>query len=89
MYTATKVGGANYYSQNHVEVGEHTVMQITNSEVLDFVGDLNGLWHSASTFDVKGKLLVDNTTMAWPTLYGIRFSALEFIKTLFSSRTTS
>ena len=75
MYTATKVGGANYYSQNHVEVGEHTVMQITNSEVLDFVGDLNGLWHSASTFDVKGKLLVDNTTMAWPTLYGINLVA--------------
>ena len=75
IYSATKVGSTNLYNANHVDVGANTTMQITNSEVLDFVGDLNGLWHSASTFDVKGKLLVDNTTMAWPTLYGINLVA--------------
>ena len=75
IYSATKVGSTNLYDANHVDVGANTTMQITNSEVLDFVGDLNGLWHSASTFDVKGKLLVDNTTMAWPTLYGINLVA--------------
>ena len=74
IYSATKVGNTNFYSQNHVEVGANTTMQITNSEVLDFVGDINGLWHSASTFDVKGKLLVDNTTMAWPNLSGFNLS---------------
>ena len=75
MYDATKVGSLNLYNENHVEVGANTTMQIINSEILDFTGDLNGLWHTASTFIVRGKLLVDNTTMAWPTLNGINLVA--------------
>ena len=69
-YSSIKVGNRNMYDLSHVEVGEHTVMQITNSEILDYVGDPNGLW-CGSTFDVRGKLLIDNSAFAWPNSFGI------------------
>ena len=72
---ATTEDGLNLYAENHIVVSEHTVMQITNSEILDFVGDLNGRWYDGSTFEVKGgKLLIDNSTVAWPTQFGIILS---------------
>ena len=65
-YSLTKLyDHRNMYDLSHVEVGEHTVMQITNSEILEYVGDLNGVW-CGSAFDVKGKLLIDNSAFAWP-----------------------
>ena len=69
-YGGKTLAGENLYNRNHVDVGAHTVMQITNSEILDFVGDENGRWYG-STFDVYGNLLVDNSTLAWPNLFGI------------------
>ena len=60
-----KLPGTNYYSSDHVVVGDKTTMQITNSELMDFMGDLNGHW-LGSTFKVWGNLFVDNTSMVWP-----------------------
>ena len=63
------------YDLSHVEVGEHTVMQITNSEIFEYVGDPKGVW-CGSAFDVKGKLLIDNSAFAWPNLIGINLNPL-------------
>lgn len=75
-YGGKTLANENLYNRNHVDVGAHTTLQITNSEILDFVGDENGRWYG-STFDVYGNLLVDNSTLAWPNLYGFRFSSLN------------
>lgn len=72
-YDGTMVGGIQFYKRNHIEVAPHTTMQITNSEILDFVGDYDKRWYG-STFDVRGKLLVDNTALAWPDLAGFVLS---------------
>ena len=76
LYSLTKLyDHRNMYDLSHVEVGEHTVMQITNSEILEYVEDSKGVW-CGSAFDVKGKLLIDNSAFAWPNLFGINFDQL-------------
>ncbi|MBQ2559571.1 MAG: hypothetical protein II565_03120 [Fibrobacter sp.] len=61
-------GNVNYYNRNHVEIGKATTMQISNTEILDFMGDQpKGLW-KGSTFDVKGNLILSNSSLVWPML---------------------
>ena len=71
-YGARKVGDKNLYDRNHIEVAAHTTLQITNSEILDYVGDPIGLWQG-STFDVRGNLFIDNTVLVWLDTKGFNF----------------
>ena len=67
-----ELNGKRIYDRNHIEVAKNTTLQITNSEIFNFVGDPdleagepdNKLW-TGSTFNVRGKLLVDNTGLTW------------------------
>lgn len=59
------ISGTHYYTADHVVVGNKTTMQISNSEILDFMGDLEGLWYG-STFRTWGNLFADNISVVWP-----------------------
>ena len=61
----TTFGSTNYYNKNHIEVAAHTTMQITNSEIMDFMGDSQGMW-LGSTFNINGNLLLNNSAIVWP-----------------------
>ena len=74
LYGAYKKNNTNFYNRNHVDVGAHTTMQISNSEILDFIEDPIGLWYGAS-FNVEGNLLLSNSTLAWPNLTGFNFAS--------------
>lgn len=63
-YGATTAGDKNIYSRNHIEVAKNTTLQIANSDIINFIEDANGRW-TGSTFNVRGKLLVDNTGLTW------------------------
>lgn len=62
----TTKSGIRYYPTSHVKVGKHTTLQISNSEIHDFLEDAEGKW-CGNTFDVqeRGRLLVDNSTFVW------------------------
>ncbi len=68
--------GIRYYTTSHVKVGKHTTLQISNSEIHDFLTDLEGKW-SGNTFDVRerGRLLVDNSTFVWSNTSNFNFGA--------------
>ena len=84
-YDKQPSGNVNYYYRNHVEVGKATVMHISNTEIMDFMGDQpKGSWRG-STFDVKGNLLLSNSSLAWPGK-GAGFDALA---QMFTVRTES
>lgn len=63
-YGGEDLGGKYVYSRNHIEVAKNTTLQITNSEMIDFIEEADGLW-SGSTFNVRGKLLMDNNVLTW------------------------
>lgn len=82
-YFYKKKNGKNYYLKNHIEVGEHTTMQITNSEIVNFMGDVDpstyekkGLW-LGSTFNVNGNLLLSNSVIAWSE-WGNGFNGVSY-----------
>ena len=75
--------GKNYYRKNHIEVGQHTTMQITNSEIVEFMGDVDpstykkkGLW-LGSTFNVNGNLLLNNSVIVWSE-WGNGFNGVRY-----------
>ena len=73
-----KLSGTNYYYSDHVVVGDKTTMQITNSELVDFMGDLSGLW-VGYTFRIRGNLFADNVSVVWPNKgQGFHASAKQF-----------
>ena len=63
-YGGEDLEGKHVYSRNHIEVAKNTTLQITNSEMTDFIEVGPGLW-SGSTFNVRGKLLMDNNVLTW------------------------
>lgn len=71
----TVKNGTRFYAHSHVTVGEHTTLQISNSEILDFLEDAEGKW-CGSTFIVhaRGRLLVDNSIFAWPDIDRFNFA---------------
>ena len=82
-YFYKKKNGKNYYLKNHIEVGKHTTMQITNSEIVNFMGDVDpstyekkGLW-LGSTFNVNGNLLLSNSVIVWPE-WGNGFNGVSY-----------
>ena len=65
-YGKQSIGNNNYYLRNHVEIGKATTVHISNTEIFEFMGDVpNGHWRGA-TFDVKGNLLLSNSSIVWP-----------------------
>ena len=67
--------GIRYYTTSHVTVGKHTTLQISNSEILDFLDDQEGKW-CGNTFDVhaRGRLLVDNSIFVWSDIDRFNFA---------------